>query len=407
MFMWKRLGFLVAAFCFLAPVGASAATVFEVTGWIPYWRSATGTADTLPHLDKLTEVNPFVYTVKTDGTFADNGKLDAEPWKSFIATAKEKKVRVIPTIMWSDRANMYRILSNQKTRIALEDRIAALVKEKGYDGIDIDFENKSAETRDYFSTFLKGLYMRMGKKWVMCTIEARTPVADRYPDGRAPADASVYANDFKEINKYCDRVRLMAYDQQRVDLALANSAASSSRPYAPVADPAWVEKVVALASKDIKKSKILIGVPTYGYEYSVTAYKGPLGPDGKPTPDYIYDILWTFNPGYAIPLASQYGITPERNAEGEMFFTYVPASTSTNPVSLGPGSAMLAASAAAAYADMYNSNLSFRLMQWSDAQSIAGKIALAKKLGVRGISIFKLDGGQDPALWGVLAGVKK
>jgi spore germination protein YaaH len=34
-------------------------------------------------------------------------------------------------------------------------------------------------------------------------------------------------------------------------------------------------------------------------------------------------------------------------------------------------------------------------------------VELAKRLGVRGISIFKLDGGQDPDIWNVLTGIKK
>src|SRR3990167_10952053 len=135
--MRYSLAFL-CALLFTLPLPASAAsdTKLEVTGWIPYWRTATGTADTLPHLDKLTEVNPFVYTLKQDGTLKDNGELDKEPWLSFIAEAKKKGVRVIPTVMSGDSELMHRILSNQRTRIALEDEITALVKVKGYDGID-------------------------------------------------------------------------------------------------------------------------------------------------------------------------------------------------------------------------------------------------------------------------------
>ncbi len=397
----------------LAKAGAATATPsspsrqakFEVTGWIPYWRVATGTADTLPHLDVLTEINPFVYTIRADGTLRDNGALDQEPWLSFIAAAKEKKVRVVPTIMSSGGENLHKILSNRKLRIALEDRIAALVKEKGYDGIDIDFEGKYAKDKDFFSSFLYGLMLRLPKSaMLMCTIESRTPLADQYYGTTRPADAGKYANDLKKINKYCDRVRVMTYDQQNIDRKLAATAASSSQIYAPVADIAWVEKSIRFMLKDISKSKLLIGVPTYGYEYAVTAYEGK---------EYIYDILWTFNPRYATDIAAQYGITPQRNSAGEMHFTYVadaptsPANggASTTPVSLGPTSALLAALAATTYADSYKSHMDFRLVGWPDAQSMQQKIDLAKRLGVRGISIFKLDGGQDPNIWSVLQGV--
>lgn len=384
------------AIFFVVPSPVSAATSFEITGWIPYWRAATGTADVLPHLDQVTEVNPFVYTLKSDGTLLDNGKLDEEPWKSFIAAAKAKGVRVIPTVMTSNGALLHDLLSNTTSRIALEDRIAALVKEKDFDGIEIDFEGKYAETKDYFSTFLKGLYMRMGQKWVMCDIESRTPIDSRYYGTEIPKDAGIYANDFKEINKYCDRVKVMAYDQQGIDQQLASAAASSSRLYAPVADPLWVEKVIQLMSKDISKNKILIGVPTYGYEYEVTAYEGG---------EYLYDILWTFNPGYAWPIAQRYGVTPERNTAGELYFTYTPTTSGTAPASVSPMSAVLAAMAASVYADTYKSHLSFRLMDWPDAASIAQKAALARELGVRGIAIFKWDGGEDPNMWSVLQGV--
>jgi len=390
------IGFFAALFFAPAFASAATATKFEVTGWIPYWRSATGTVDTLPHLDKLTEVNPFVYTLKKDGTLADNGALDQEPWLSFIAEAKKKGVRVIPTVMSGDRDLMHKILSNQKSRIALEDRIAKLVKDNGYDGIDIDFEFKHEKTKDYFSTFLKGLYQRMGNKWVMCTIESRLPIADRYFGTEVPKDAGMYSNDLKAINKYCDRVRIMTYDQQGTDLKLATEA--GTRLYAPNGDPAWIEKVVKLMSKDIKKSKMLIGVPTYGYEYDVTTYEGG---------QHVYDILFTFNPGYAVPLAAQYGVTPERAYWGEMAFTYLKSDAASSTPPVATMSALTAAAAASQFADQNSSNATYRYVVWHDAQSVQQKIDLAKKLGLRGISIFKFDGGQDPNIWNTLLGVKQ
>ena len=241
---YKAIFTLALVFMFL-PFSVDAAILtsapkpkLEVSGWIPYWRKATGTADALLHIDAFTEINPFGYTVKNDGTLADTAKMDEEPWTTLITEAKKRKIRIIPTVMWSSTEAIHRILSNQKTRIALEDEITALVKARGFDGIDIDFEGKKAETKNYYSTFLKGLYQRMGNKWVMCTIEARTPLDSRYDT--IPKDIR-YANDFVAINKYCDRVRIMTYDQGTIDVKLNRARAA---PYIPVADPAWVEKGV-------------------------------------------------------------------------------------------------------------------------------------------------------------------
>src|SRR5258708_486377 len=154
---WYR--FFIAIVIIAAPFSAFAATTnFEVSGWMPYWRGATSTNDVLPHLDLVTEVNPFVYTLKNDGTIVDNAGMDKEPWVSFMATAHAKKVRVIPTIMNGNGDTLHRLLSNSTSRVAMEDAIVALVKANGFDGIDIDFEGKKAETRNFFSTFLKGLY---------------------------------------------------------------------------------------------------------------------------------------------------------------------------------------------------------------------------------------------------------
>ncbi len=375
------------------PAHAHAAS-FEVSGWIPYWRTATGTADALTHLQDFTEINPFVYTIKSDGTLVDNGKLDQEPWVSFIAAAKAQKVRIIPTIMSSDKQFLSDTLKSAKKRQALEDAIAAEVKAKGYDGIDIDFENKGASTKSYFALFLKGLYMRMGNKWVMCTIEARTPPQDAY--AKMPATLE-YANDFAAINKYCDRVRFMTYDQRTADLTL--NKANQAQLYIPIADPAWVEKAIRLAMKQIKPSKIQIGIATYGDEYRVGGAVG----------DYTYSILWSFNPGYAKQIQDLYGVYPARTTYGEMGLAYVPTTTQALI-----GTDVFAATAE--YSDngsvpISNSSTTlqtaFRYLIWSDAAAIKDKIGLAKRLGVRGVSIFKIDGGEDPGLWSVLAGVKK
>lgn len=359
----------------------------EISGWIPYWRKATGTAEALAHLETFTEINPFGYTVKNDGTLFDAMKINEEPWTSLISAAKAKKIRVIPTVMWANTNAIHLILSNAKTRVALEDEIAAIVKENGFDGIDIDFEGKKAETKNYFSTFLKGLYQRMGNKWLMCTIEARTPLDSRYDT--IPKNIE-YANNFVAINKYCDRVRFMTYDQGAIDVILNRARFA---PYIPVADPAWVEKSITLAARTISKKKLVIGIATYGYEYKVTK----LSESG-----YRYDLQWAFNPKYATELAASLGITPARNGANEISFMYQPTTTAALTGSDNGTLNIMPTSTVAENKPSSQINGPTNIVWWSDAIAIKDKINLAKKLGVRGVAIFKIDGGADPGIWNVL-----
>lgn len=379
-----------------------ARTKLEVSGWLPYWKTEQSVADVLPHLSQLTEVNPFGYTVKTDGTLNDALKVNDPSWQKLFKAAKKAKVRVVPTIMWSDTNAIHTVLSDDTLRATHVAAIVKMVKDNGFDGVDIDYEGKKLATGPYYTKFLKELSAAMAKdkanRWVMCTIEARTPPESLYAS--IPADLA-YGNDFKAINQYCDRVRLMTYDQDRADLKL--NAANKDGLYAPISDAAWVKKVIELTIKDIDPKKLMIGVPTYGAIYQVMPNYDGSG--------YSYTKTEAFNPGYAAQIAKEYGITPTRNSAGEMSLSYVPKElpkplpTQAALSALAPrgtSSANLAAAGALALVKAKKQQAPVTLLSWSDAGAIAAKVALARQYGLRGVSVFKMDGGEDQKMWDVL-----
>jgi spore germination protein YaaH len=330
-----------------------------------------------------------------NGELHDTAQIETGTWDSFIAAAKLTQTRVVPTVMLGDGVVADAILSDSAKRIALEEQIVNAVKKHNFDGIDIDFEAKQAGTINYFSTFLKELYGRMGKKWVYCTIEARMPLEDRYlPGAKIPDDATQFANDYIAMNKYCDRVEVMAYDQGTVNLRL-NSVRSA--PYAPVADPGWVEDVVRLAAQTISRNKLIIGIPTYGYEYRVI-------PQGNST--FKYTRLWSFNPKYATDLAAQLGIVPHRTSASEIGFTYDPKLVATSAPTNNEQTQTQQTSATTSVNENLGSQLSdnspFNYVTWNNALTIKEKIDLAKKLQVRGVAFFSLNGGEDQGLWDLL-----
>ena len=234
----------------------------------------------------------------------------------------------------------------------------------------------------------------MGNKWVYCTVEARMPLEDRYsPGATIPPDATDYANDYAAMNKYCDRVELMAYDQGTIDVRLD---AARSAPYAPVADPGWVSDIVNLAAQSISRNKLIIGIPDYGYEYTVTPVNG----------SFQYNVQWAFNPAYATQIAAQLGITPHRTSADELGFVYNPSAlaalaptggNSTQTQQLAPANATVQNQGS-----QVNTNQPFNYVTWSDAQAIADKVTLAHQLGVRGVAVFSLGGAEDQNMWSVL-----
>ncbi len=377
----------------IATPGTALAATYEgeVGGWIPWWSDTTGIKSATKNIKKLDTVYPFVYEVDAAGSIIDKANLDERQWQTFFKTARKNKVEIIPTIAWFDGDQIHPILSDDKLR---NDQIESIVKvvEKGnFDGINIDYEDKNSETKDYFSRFLKDLKKELKGKLLTCTVEARTPAKDLYVNVPSPLN---YANDYKEIAKHCDRIELMTYDQQRADLTLNKK--RTGYPYAPVADKVWVEKVVKLALEDFPKDKVLVGVATYGRAWDVTV-----------EPDWFsnYTRVATLNPPRIQELSKKIYRTPIGRSEGgEAVMSYFPEDTTWEKLNKqklpkGTPKGMEAAAKALAYANKTGETVSVRFITYSDAKSIEDKLDLANKYKLRGTVLFKIDGEEDKAIW--------
>lgn len=388
--MRKLLGFLALSLIPMlgAPLWASAAG-FSYSVWLPFWKGQSGAHEMSLNLDKFAELSPFSYEVRGATTFVDKVGLDRGFWPAWLLAARDAGVKIVPTIAWFDGPGIHAMLSSKTRRLAHENAIVKLVKEKKYSGIDIDYESKLAATKPYFSLFIQGLAIRLHSlgKTLSCTIEARTPLASLYTV--IPPEAGEYANDYAALNKYCDEVRVMAYDQGLIDVKL-DAQEGNGALYAPVADPDWVKKVLGEALKTISRKKLVLGIPTYGYEYQVTWANDEMK----------YERLRSHTFFQAMDRADAMSATPERNSAGELSFAYT---TSTLVEGVSPNLTWYVSSTLpAAVASSTAQGGYTRYVSFSDATSAAQKIQLAKKLGLRGVAFFKMDGEADPAIWGDL-----
>jgi spore germination protein len=381
------------------PFFASAATVPTATktaastpllfgAWVPYWTGTAGEQQIAVNLDSLDEVSPFSYEIVDGGTIQDDLGINKGLWTSWISAVQSGGIKVIPTIAWFDTGGIYNLLSVAKTRQAEETAIAALVKNNNFNGIDIDFESMSPATRPYYSLFIEGLAMRLhpAGESLTCTVVPRDDPSSVYVV--VPATLN-YAESYPVLNQYCDEVRLMAYDQGTSDLKLDASKGGNGQLYSPTADPDWDTKIIQYALQYINPKKIMLGVPTYGYEYEVS------WADNVTT----YQEVRAWDYFGAMDRADSLGITPVRDNAGELSFTFTSSTYIQEPLDL----TNYVSSTEPAVLDTVNPNASTTFfVSFPDATTEMENVALAKKYGLRGVMFFKADGDIDPAIWGDL-----
>ena len=335
---------------------------FFISGWLPYWSKANGAAIVEKNISLFSEIDPFAFGVNPDGSLRDTTDIKNSPWPQLREIAQKENVTIIPTIIWADAPAMHQNFSDPQKLASHIDAIFQMLEKNNFSGVDIDYEGKDVADRDFFTAFLESLRQKLepsGKK-IGCTIEART--RDNPPSGWTGTQAMSFANDFSALNRTCDSVRIMAYDQIfQTNGGQKNFENPDETPAAPNADIHWVEEVMRYALRFISPDKLVMGVPTYGWEFNLT--KISLG--------YRYARVKSVSYPEAMEKSDKNNSPIERSSDGEPFFTYQAPDGK-------------------------------HLVIFSDAEAVREKITLAKNLGIKSISLFKLDGASDPQLFSAI-----
>lgn len=228
------------------PAGAAAAR--KVSAWLVPWDTARGYKAFTDNADLYSDLSPFWYEMRTDGTIATyEGGGDS----SIVSGARSHGVAVLPTITNNfDPARVHTMLATPTSRAAHIKALVDLTVAKSFDGIDIDYESLQASDRTLFSTFVSELASSLhaqGKK-LSVTVHPKTSEPGTW-DGPQ-------AQDYAAIGRVSDRVRIMAYDYH-----WATSAAGAVAPLS------WVDQVAAFAASVIPPAKVQLGIPLYGYDW--------------------------------------------------------------------------------------------------------------------------------------------
>lgn len=278
------------------------------------------------HTGAISTVAAFAHSVNWDGT------VSGQPFSGLMTAAKKAEKPVLALVHNIsqggdfDRQLVHAILSDPGLRATTVANIARVVRDGGYAGVNIDFENVPVGDRDNYTVFVRELAAELGRDGHQVTLSVPAKTWDD------ESNAWSGAFDYRALGKLADAVMIMAYDEHW-----------SGGPAGPVASLGWVEQVVKYATQEIAADKIRLGLAGYGYDWPAGGYGGR-----------------AVTATEAVALAARYAATVEWDAAAQSpHFTYWP----------GP------------YA---------REVWFENAASLAGKLDLVAQYKLGGVALWRL-----------------
>ncbi|HHW47845.1 MAG TPA: LysM peptidoglycan-binding domain-containing protein [Clostridiaceae bacterium] len=289
----------------------------------------------------LTYISPFSYQVTADGGLTpvnDEAILNAS-----------RQYRIAPLMVITnfrggnfDTELVDTILGSTSLQQTLIDNVINVMREKGYYGLNIDFERISPQNRGAYNDFLRRVVAALRP----LNYPVSTALAPKPEDYEAGAWHG--AHDYRAHGEIVDFVIIMTYEWGW----------SGGPPYA-VAPIDLVEDVIRYAVSVIPPRKIMMGVPLYGYDWPLPYMPG--GPWAR-----------RVSPQGAIQLAARYGAVIRYDTRVQApFFNY------------------------------RDERGVEHVLWFEDARSVQAKFLLAVRYGLRGVSYWLL-GQQFPQNWAVL-----
>jgi spore germination protein len=289
----------------------------------------------------LTYLSLFSYRVRADGsitTLDDSAVINAAYGK-----------RIAPMMVITNFENgtfssdiAHAVLASPAVQNRLIDGILATMKQKGYLALNVDFEYILPADRELYNAFLQRLVDGLHPQGYLVS----TALA---PKISAEQQGTLYeAHDYPAHGRIVDFVILMTYEW-----------GWSGGPPLAVAPLNEVVKVLNYALTVIPPEKIVMGMPLYGYDWTLP---------------YVQGAKWapTVSPKEAVARAAKYGATIQYDAESESpFYNY------------------------------YDEEGREHVVWFEDARSVQAKFNIVKTYKLRGISYWVL-GLSFPQNWYVL-----
>lgn len=240
----------------------------------------------------LTYLAIFTYTINEDGTL--------NPVDDTVALQEAKNNGILPLLVVANFAEgtfkteiASAIFSSEALQEKLLNEILQVMQEKGYAGVNFDLEYLGKENRERYVTFLR----KAVNKFSPLGFEVSAALAPKLSEEQI---GTLYeGHDYKAIGEVVDYVFIMTYEW-----------GWSGGPPLAVAPINEVRRVLDFATSVIPSNKIMMGMPLYGYDWTLPFVRG--GQWAK-----------LISPQRALSIASQYGSRIFYDIQGQSpYFNY-------------------------------------------------------------------------------------
>jgi len=267
-------------------------------------------------------------------TMCSDGTVESKTNPTVLSLVRSLRAKSLLSVTAGSAEIAHSILASESSRATAIENLLRSTAE--YDGISIDFEGLDPGDRDGLTGFMSQLAGRFRPTGKLVTMALSAKTSDARTGWAG-------AMDYAALAPHADLFVLMAYGFRTARSTTPGSAAPIS----------WVEDTLEYAVSQIPASKILLGVPFYGYDWNTTA-----GPPAKVLrgPD-------------AASLASRYGAT----------ITVDPTQQS----------------ACLSYTD---SDGHSHQAWFENRASLAPKLDLVRRHNLAGVAAWRL-GHEDPEVW--------
>lgn len=299
------------------------------SAWVASWDQHKTPEYLLQTNGKLKSISPLWYKLTPQGQVVEIPNLKGK--SEVLNSATNSATLVIPTIINDfDGARVNKFLKSSSQSKQL-DQLVDLAVKNDYAGWDIDWEQIKSTDKKAFSEFVADFSQKLHAKNLVLSISVHAQTGRNDWEGTK-------GQDYRTLGESADFIRIMTYDFHYEN--------SDPGPVTPLEE---LTKVITYAKQTLPASKIVIGLPTYGYDW------GPTKGEGLQYQDIINR------------LATVDAQTQRDASSGAMVSTYT-------------------------------KDKSKHQVWYEDYQSMLSKVALANSLGVTQFCFWRL-GGEDIQFW--------